>query len=559
MTAIAIARRRLALSSRVVRAVLESPALRRVELAFLIFTAVEFGTWIAVLLFAYAATGPASIGLVVLVQLVPAALVAPFASSLADRHDRGEVLVGGYVIQAFAYGATAIAMLGGAPAGVVYACAALAASALGATRPTQGSLLPTLSRTPEELTAANGISGTVEGAGLLLGPLVAAAILTVGSPTHVFAAGAVGCVLAAALVFRLPRPGAVPRAPDRDLDEAAVPHDHPGLTAGLRVILGDGDSRLVVAILGLRMVVSGAIDVLFVLLALDVLGTGDPGAGILNAALGAGTVLGGAATFALVGRQRLAPALALSALAIGAALLLVGVLSSTILTTLLVGIVGVGYAASDVVGRTILQRVTPDAVLARVLGTLEGIGLAGLALGSLAVPVLVSAGGIPLALVGAALILPVGLAVGWRGFTRIDRKVLIPARAIRLLRAVVVFAPLPAPQLEWVARRARWMTVPAGAAIIREGEVGDAYYVLESGRVEVSQGRATLRISESYGTGFGEIALLHDVRRTATVVALDACVLLSLERADFLEAVTGHEQARSIVERVAAERREGRA
>jgi MFS family permease len=306
VTAIAIARRRLALSSRVVRAVLESPALRRVELAFLIFTAVEFGTWIAVLLFAYAATGPASIGLVVLVQLVPAALVAPFASSLADRHDRGEVLVGGYVIQAFAYGATAIAMLGGAPAGVVYACAALAASALGATRPTQGSLLPTLSRTPEELTAANGISGTVEGAGLLLGPLVAAAILTVGSPTHVFAAGAVGCVLAAALVFRLPRPGAVPRAPDRDLDEAAVPHDHPGLTAGLRVILGDGDSRLVVAILGLRMVVSGAIDVLFVLLALDVLGTGDPGAGILNAALGAGTVLGGAATIALVGRHILA-------------------------------------------------------------------------------------------------------------------------------------------------------------------------------------------------------------------------------------------------------------
>jgi MFS family permease len=550
--------RRLALSSRVVRAVLESPALRRVELAFLLFTAVEFGTWIAVLLYAYRATGPSSIGLVVLAQLVPAAFIAPLASSLADRLDRGHVLVGGYVVQALAYGATALGMLGGAPAAVVYAFAALAATALSVTRPTQGSLLPVLSRTPEELTAANGISGTVEGAGLLLGPLTAATILSVGTPGHVFAAGAAACLLAAALVTRLPRARKPRGAADRTTSDAGMPHQHGGLSAGLRAILGSRDSRLVVAILGLRMVVSGAMDVLFVLLAIDVLGTGDPGAGVLNAALGAGTVVGGAATFALVGRQRLAPALALSAIAVGGALVLVGVSGSALLATLLVGIVGVGYAASDVVGRTILQRVTEDAVLARVLGALEGIGLAGLALGSLAVPVLVAVGGIPFALFAAALVLPAGLALAWRGLARIDRQVLIPARAISLLRAVVVFAPLPAPQLEWVARRARWITIQGGSTIIREGDVGDAYYVLESGRVQVSQDGTMLRISETYGTGFGEIALMHDVLRTATIIALDPCVLLTLERADFLEAVTGHEQSRSIVERVAAERREGR-
>jgi MFS family permease len=565
VTALSGSRRRLALSSRVVRAVLQSPALRRVEVAFLLFTAVEYGTWIAILLFAYRATGPTSIGVVALVQLVPAALVVPFASSLADRFDRGNVLVAGYLVQALAYGATALGILVGAPAVVVYACAAGAATALSVTRPTQGSLLPTLSRTPEELTAANGISGTVEGIGLLLGPLAAAAILTIGTPGYVFVAGAAATILAAALVTRLPRPEPAGRA-----DEPAVrdgmhshdqgpshdhspSHDHPGLMAGLQAITRNGDTRLVVAVLGLRMVVSGALDILFVLLALDVLRTGDPGAGVLNAALGGGTVLGGAATFALVGRQRLAPALAISAATVGGALLLVGASSSAV-APVLVGAAGVGYAACDVIGRTILQRVTPDEVLARVLGALEGVGLAGLALGSLAVPLLVAADGIPLALVVVALLLPIGIAVGWQGLARIDRQVLVPLRAIALLRAVVVFAPLPAPQLEWVARRARWMTVETGTMIIREGDVGEAYYALESGRVRVTQDAKTLRISEGYGIGFGEIALLHDVLRTATVTALEPCVLLTLDRTDFLEAVTGHERARSIVERVAAER-----
>jgi hypothetical protein len=304
------------------------------------------------------------------------------------------------------------------------------------------------------------------------------------------------------------------------------------------------------------MVVSGAMDVLFVLLALDVLRTGNPGAGVLTAALGAGTVLGGAATFALVGRQRLAPALALSVVTLGGGLLLVGGSGSAWFAPVLVAAAGIGYAACDVVGRTILQRVTPNEVLARVLGALEGLGDAGIALGSVAVPLLVTVGGIPVALVGAALVLPVGIAIGWRGLVRIDRQVQIPIRAIALLRGVDVFAPLPPPQLESVARRARWITIDRGVEIIREGEVGDAYYVLESGGVVVTQAGKLLRTSDAYGTGFGEIALLHDVRRTATVVAVVPCVLLTLDRSDFLEAVTGHEQARSIVERVANERRQ---
>lgn len=552
-------RRRLTLSSRVVRAVLRNPALRRVELAFLLFTGTEFGVWVAVLLYAYTATGAASVGLVALAQLLPAAFVAPFASSLADRFDRGTVLAGSYVVQAAAYGAAGAGMVLAASPIVIYAAAAVAAMALSATRPTQGSLLPTLARTPEELTAANGVSGTVEGGGLLLGPLTAAAILSIATPGHVFVVGAAACLVAAALVTGLPRP-AIPVAGPGPVEPELEPHDvheHVGLLAGLREITRNADTRLLTMALGLRMVVGGAMDVLFVLLALDVLRTGSSGAAVLSAALGAGTVLGGAATFALVGRQRLARALAASAVTLGLALLLVGLVGSAGLALPLVAIAGIGYAACDVVGRTILQRVTPDEVLGRVLGALEGIGLVGLSIGSVAVPILVAIDGIPFALVGAALLLPVGVAAGWRGLTRIDRQVLVPTRAITLLRTVPLFAPLPAPQLEAVARRARWMTVDAGTAIIREGDIGDAYYVLESGNVHVTHGGVTLRVYGGYATDFGEIALLHDVLRTATVTALEPCVLLMLERADFLEAVTGHEQVRSIAEQVASTRRQG--
>ena len=167
----------LRVTVRVVRAVLRSPALRRVELAYLTFNAVEFGTWVAILLYAYAAIGPTSVGVVAVVQLVPSAIVAPLSANLGDRFPRDRVLFGGYLIMAAAFGATWLVMAADAPSTLVIIAAAFASASLSVIRSTQGALLPSLARTPEELTAANGLSGMVEGMGLLLGPLIAAAIL----------------------------------------------------------------------------------------------------------------------------------------------------------------------------------------------------------------------------------------------------------------------------------------------------------------------------------------------------------------------------------------------
>ena len=290
------------------------------------------------------------------------------------------------------------------------------------------------------------------------------------------------------------------------------------------------------------------------LLALEVFAIGDSGAGLLSAALGLGMIAGGAATFSLVGRQRLAPVLAVAAVVWGVCLALVGAVPSVWVAMPLIVVGGIGYAACDVVGRTILQRVTPDRMLARVLGTLEGIGLVGLALGAAVRRSSSRSSGSkrpsswsapPAARCRPGLVGPAchgshdtGAHEGARAATRRSA-----ARASC------------APQLETVARRTRWMTVEQGDVLIREGDPGDAYYVLESGEMAISQAGRHLRNTTDRGEGFGEIALLLDVPRTATVTAVRSSVLLMLGRADFLEAVTGHPQAHdAAARRLAAER-----
>lgn len=561
MTPGAGVRRRAAGPAVAFRALGRNGPLRRVLLAFLLFVAVELGTWVAILLYAYEAISPTAVGPVALIQLLPAGLIAPFAASLADRHNRGTVLAAGYAAQAAALGATAAGILADAPAVVVVATGTLAVMSMTVTRPAQGSLLPALGRTPTEVAGANGIAGAVEGLGMLVGPLATAAILLVAGIGQVFVAGALAALMACLLVTGIGRrvratgaPGAGPPSPG--LPETNVHHhaDAPAsMLAGIRLVLANPDTRLLVGLLSLRKLVSGALDVLFVLLALQVLGTGGAGAGILSAALGLGTLIGGAAAFTLVGRPRLAPAMAFAAALLGIGVMAAGAPLPAALVPVLIGLAGVGYAGMDVAGRTILQRATPDAVLGRVLGGLEGLGLLAVALGSIMVGPIVAVTGVQLAIVAIGVLLLLGVLAGLRGLRRIDATVRVPIREIAVLRAVHAFAPLPPPQIEGVAGRARWQTAETGDVVIREGDRGDRYYVLESGRVRVTREGTEMR-TMGPGEGFGEIALVRNVPRTATVTALEPCVLLTLDRGDFLEVVTGHEQVHEAVERTARER-----
>jgi len=541
----------------VVREVVRHPVLRRVELAFLGFNAVESGAWIAILLYAYEKTGPASVGLVAVAQLLPAGLCAPLAATLGDRRRRDHVLVTGYLALGLALALTALAIQRDASPLLVYALAISASLALTVIRPSQGALLPSLARTPAELAAANAVSGIAEAGGLLAGPLLAAAVLAVSTPGAVLATlsalALVSALLAGSATSAMPAAGAPPAL------AGAVP-GRPGrlVLEGFHALSRDRDARLLIAVLSSRMLMVGVTDVLFVLLALELFLTGEEGAALLTAALGAGGVVGGATAFLLVGHRRIATVLVACAAACGVTFAALSLPGAAQLAPVLMLVAGVGLSVMDIAGRTILQRAVHDAVLARVFGILEGLSMWSLAAGSLLVTVVVALVGLQGSVLVFAAMLPLLLALAWPALLHLDRRAAVPVRELELLSSVGFFDALDPPSLEGLAQRARWETAAAGSMIIREGERGDAFYVLESGSVSASRDGQFLRRLARRGDTFGEVALLRDIPRTASVTADEPTVMLVLDRPGFLAAVTGNPAAAAALGRVAEARLDDR-
>ncbi len=348
----------------------------------------------------------------------------------------------------------------------------------------------------------------------------------------------------AALVLRIAASG----APQRGGREAtAEEKDRAGLLGGLRALVSNRDLFVLSALYTGQTLVAGALNVLVVVTALELLDLDASGVGYLNAALGVGGLVGGFVALVLATRGKLAADFGLGIALYGLPLILVGAVASTPVALLALAVIGLGNSLVDINALTIMQRAVPDDVLARALGVLEGVLLGSIGVGALLAPALIDVAGIRAALIVTGLLLPTLSLLGAAKLRSIDQRTAAPPE-LDLLERVDLLAPLPPATLQHLATTLTEVRLPAGETVIRAGEPGDRYYVVAEGAVEI-EGKRFGR-----GEGFGEIALLRDVPRTATVTTLTPVVLQSLERDEFLAAVTGHESALAAADHVVAAR-----
>lgn len=521
------------------------PTMRRPLLAFLAFSVAEWAVWLALLIWAYDRSGVGGASLVSVVQLVPAVVVAPLAAAMGDRMHRGRALALGYLLQSVSMAATAAALAAELPLGVVATCGALVTCAVTLTRPVHNAALPSLARTPGELMAGNAVSSTAEGVGAFLGPLSCGLIIVHGGAETVFAVFGLMLLGAAALVVSLPagRPGGGPSPTDGRGPLAQA-------TEGVRELRRDPPAAVLVGMVAGQYIVVGALDILVIMVALEVLETGASGPGVLASAVGVGSVLGALCTVLLVGRRRLSPALAGGLLVTGVplALLPFGAVPAT--AALLLALSGAGRSFFEVAAKTLLQRAVRDEVLARVFGVQESAMTAAIAVGAALAPLAVAGFGLSGALVLVGALLPVAAALSWRWLRRLDITATQPGAHLGLLRGVPSLRLASPGMLEGLSRAVRELRLPAGTMVVREGDAGELFYVVAEGELVVSQqGRELRRLGP--GDSFGEIALLRDVPRTATVEVAEPALVVALARPDFLRVLGSSTSSRTAADAIA--------
>jgi MFS family permease len=536
-------------------AVLDNRNLVWMELAWITSILAHWAFIIGVSVFAYEAGGEKAVGLIFLVRLIPAALLSPFAGLLGDRYPRKRVLFATNVVRAILIAAVAACVYLDTANGIVYALSVAATIATTPFRSTQAALTPTLARSPNELTAANAVASGVESIATFVGPAIGGLVLAFAGTAALFVLTALVLVASAVcvLLIRVER-GPAAQGARGEIEAATIFSE---AFAGFRTIVREPPLRVMMGLLTAQTLVAGAVQVYIVVGAIQLLDLGTGGVGYLNSAMGVGALIGAIAALSLTGAKRLSPAFMVGVVLMGLPIVGIGLWPTTVVAMILLGVFGFGSSIEDVAALTIVQRAVPDDVLARVFGIIQMLWFGSLGIGAALAPVLIAWLGLEGALVVTGAFLPVLVAISWTRVARIDAAAPAPdAGDLRILTSVPMFAPMPGASLEHLAARLVPLRLEPGSVVVREGDAGDRFYIVAEGSLEVSQDGEPISTMEA-GAHFGEIALLRDVPRTATITARTPVVLYALDRDDFLAAVTGHPASAEAAESVVSARLAG--
>jgi MFS family permease len=540
-------RRRLSSSAHALSATARHPSLLRAQLSFGATWTAEAAFTAAIGVVAFHDGGATAVGVVVFARLAPTALFTPFGAALGDRFLRDRVLLVSALVRAAAGVGIVAVLVSGGPHLAVYVLAVISTMAFRLFRPTHSALLPALCRTPFELSTANVVRGMIDSVSTLVGPLGAALILYLASPTAVFATSAALALTSGALLLRLSYEAPPRGRPDplRRIAREAV--------EGFQALTRYRDAGLLIWLSLTSSLTQGFLTVFVVVLAFDELGLGGPGVGLLNGAVGAGAVAGSFVASMFVTGRRLAVLEGLGVLLFAVPLSLCGVLPLAPVVLTMMCVNGIGMALVDIGLHTLPARLVPEDMLARIFGVKGSLTALAGAAGAFITPFAIHLLGIRGALVALGLIAPALTALAWGRLRTIDAAIQQRDAEIAVLNRVPMFGPLPMPAIDGLALCVEQVRIEAGDVVCLQGDDADRFYLIEGGAAEVIGDGRLVRTLDP-GDGFGEIALLGDTSRTATVRARTALRLYAVDGHQFRSSVSGYPSSRREAEAVVRDR-----
>jgi len=511
---------------------LANPGVRRVQTAWLLGFTSDTALMVLLAVTAFGATGAVGVAVLGAARMLPSTVFGFLAAAPLGRWRADWVLLGLGVARGLAGLAALAVIVAGADVFWLYAVAAVIGAADALARPAQHTILPALATNPGELIRANVASSTGEAIGSFAGPLVAAGFIALGVP----AAAAISAVAAQALGATALLGIRFEHADDVRGPGTRASQGRLRIAAGFAAIRRRPAIGLVILGFSAQTLVRGLLATLIVVLSTELIGLGDPGVGVLNAAMGVGGIAGLFGGLAL--RRSTPPAYALALAAWGLPIAIIGLAPGAAVAIVALAAVGLANALLDIVGFTLLQLGCRNEERGAVFAIFEGAVGIGATVGSLGAPVLIDLLGSRTALVGTGVILPATAVILGLLFRRLGHTEVVSTDDIERLCGVSAFRALPLTGLERLVASAVPVSFRAGEVLMQKGEVGDRFLVIHTGRVAVSDdGRILDRLGP--GVGIGEIALLRGGPRTATVTALTDVTAQAFDAAAFLAAVSG--------------------